>query len=473
VKWSRLERVGAIAIAGVMLAFALVTQLLGGPPQSIAGSVDSAAPDGRRALYLLFGAQGYAPEAWRKFPGALPSGEHVLLLASAPHAAGVGGDDAEEESNNDSESDDTESPEDVEDATDSTDAAVPADDRAPNAALEFRSLMHYRRFVESGGTLVLPAGPRALEFLVEDLECEPCREIAVADSPAGPRLVHTSSGGEWTAQWKFDGTFEALDPASDVRELWWGGPPGGTGDEHFAVQVPLGNGRIVVLGDDGFLENGRLGQDDHALLAVALFEELSRGGRLLFDEYALGLWEASTPIQIATGPSLVLASAHVFLLLALLVWRAAWTLRFPRDPIPLAQVSPILRARSLSSLFERAERVDVLARLLRMGALRTLCDRLHISVDRGQRLDAASTFDSVARRAGLDAAATDRWRGAFTARSITSDAELEALGRELAALEAAVDAKVGRRSPSARAATHTTAAKHTTAATTSPEDSPA
>jgi hypothetical protein len=460
VKWSRFERAGAIAIAGFVLAIALATQLVGGPSLPIAGSVESAAPDGRRALYLLLGSLGYVPEAWRKFPGALPSGEHVLWLASSPRAMGSEEDDADD----DGDSSDESASGDSDETDDEPDAIV--DSRAPNVALDFRSLAHYRRFVESGGTLVLPAGPRALEFLVDELECEPCREIELSHASSGPRVLHTATGAEWTAEWKEGGTFEALDPASDVREFWWGGPPGseedGTGDERFAVQVPLGNGRIVVLGDDAFLANDSLGEKDHALLAVALFEEASRGGRLLFDEYALGLLDASTPIEIATGPSLVLASAHVLLLLALLVWRNAWTSRFPRDPVPLAQVSPILRARSLSSLLERADRGDVLARLLRTGVLRGLCDKLHISIDREQRLDPSTAFDSVARRAGLDADAAARWRSAFTSRRARSDAELEALGVELAALEAEVDARVSRRSSPRRARkrTHPRAPTH-------------
>ncbi len=420
----RLERAGAIAIGVLVIVFALLTQVVGGPAESVRGSVASAEPEGRRALFLLFGGLGYVPEAWRKFPGALPSGEHVLWLASAPRPS-----DAQR--SDEALADEEDEPESV---------------RAPHASLDFRSLRHYRRFVESGGTLVLPFGPRAKEFLVEDLGCEPCREIERAHDPAWSSVVvHTSSGQTWNAEWGSLSTFESLDPASDVRELWRGGPAGGGEDERLALQVALGNGRIIVLGDDEFLENGKLGASDHALLAVSLFEEVSRGGRLLFDEFAIGLWEASTPIAIATGPSLVLATAHVLLLLVLLAWRAGWTLRFPRDPVPLAQASPILRARSLASLFARSGRYDVLARMLRAGVLRSLCQKLRVSPERTERIDSAADVDSIARRAGIDAAHAARWRELFTGPVGASDVELEALGAELARLEAEVDARVGRR----------------------------
>lgn len=431
-KSTRTERAGALVIAGVVLAFTLATQLLGGPTKGVPGSVASAAPDGRRALFLLFEALGYAPEAWRKFPGALPRGEHVLWLAQAPPAAHASAE---------ADADDT--------ATD----VAPA--RSPNAALEFRSLANYGRFVEEGGTLVLPAGRRALEFLVRDLACEPCREIALDDaSPAGLRRVHTSIGAQWNADWKAGATFARPDPASDVSELWWGGREGGAEDELFALLVQLGSGRIVVLGDDAFLDNARLGQEDHALLAVALFEEISRGGRLVFDEYALGLWEASTPIGLATGPNLALASAHVLLFLVLVVWRAAWVARFPRDPVPLAQGSPIMRARALAGLLERAGRQAALARLLRSGVLRRLRVKVRLAPDRDGHQDGAAALAEIARRAGLDAAVVARWQSVFAQGA----GPLEALGRELAAIETEVDATVSRASSSHRPAGSSTRA---------------
>lgn len=426
----RLERAGAIAIGVLVLAFALLTQVVGEPPESVQGSVASTQPEGRRALFLLFGSLGYVPEAWRKFPGALPPGEHVVWLASAPRASDSGDEDGE-----DDEDDEADEPQEDD----------PARERLPHASLDFRSLRHYRRFVESGGTIVLPFGPRAKEFLVEDLGCEPCREIERADNPEWSNVaVHTSSGETWSADWGSLSTFESLDPASDVRELWRGGPSGEAEEERLALQVPLGDGRVIVLGDDAFLENEKLGAKDHAILAVSLFEEVSRGGRLLFDEFAIGLWEASTPIAIATGPSLVLATAHVLVLLLLLAWRAGWTLRFPRDPVPLAQASPILRARSLASLLVRSGRYDVLTRLLRSGVLRSLSRKLRVSTERTERLDTAASVDSIARRAGIDATSAARWRELFTGPAGTSAVELEALGDELARLETQVDARVGR-----------------------------
>jgi hypothetical protein len=135
--------------------------------------------------------------------------------------------------------------------------------------------------------------------------------------------------------------------------------------------VPVGSGQLVLLGDDSFLANEKLRERDHALFAVRLAEEFARGGRILFDEYALGLWQPRTAITLLGSEHLLLATLQIVALLLLALWRSAWAREFPRDPRPLESASPLLRARALASLLARAGRTDVLERFARDESLRS------------------------------------------------------------------------------------------------------
>jgi hypothetical protein len=331
---SGFERAFAIGLAILLLVLALAAQLLQSGPESVAGSVASSGPEGRRALALLLRDLGVRAEAWNDAPASLPHDGALLWLAKAPSR------------------------------TEGTEPS-PAD-------VGLRSLAHYRRFVEEGGTLLVPASDGARKFLVDGLGFTSCADAIPAPDPhAGTRSFRSASGETLEVGLSGGRVLAPLDDESLARVLWRGGTSGAE-DEVFAVEVSEGRGRVVILGDDSFLDDAHLGEHDDAILAVRLAEEFAPGKHVLFDEYALGLWTPRTPIGILTSPSFFLASLHLLLLLALLVLRSAWVREFPRDPAPLESASPLLRARTLAALLARAGRYEVLAGWLKDGTGRRL-----------------------------------------------------------------------------------------------------
>ena len=156
-----------------------------------------------------------------------------------------------------------------------------------------------------------------------------------------------------------------------------------------------------MLGSFDFLDNEVIGERDHALHLTRLVEELDLGGRLLFDEYALGLWDPDSAGGLALSKGVRGVSLHLLLLLLLVVWRAAWTREFPRDPQPLERVSPLARAEARAALLERAGRPDLAGDLLRRGVLNRLRARLKLAGSRRERafdcsLDALVASDQTA-----------------------------------------------------------------------------
>ena len=346
---SRWERAFTLGLGALLLGLALAAQLLQPSGSAEPGSAASAAPDGRRALLLLLRESGLRADAWDEAPAALPRGGALLWLARVPDRAGSeAGEDGK---------------------------PAPAD-------VGLRADAHYRRFVEEGGVLLLPEGKEARKFLVERLGLEACGEVeARDDSEAGLHsfrddpAFRDEPGGTLEVEVRKGGTLRLPGAGSKATARWveegTGAGPGGA----LAVEVRIGRGRVVLLGDDGFLDNSRIGEHDHAPAALFLARELAPDRRVLFDEYALGLWRPHSPVAILASPGFFLATLHLLLLLALLVVASAWVREFPRDAPRTASLSPLERARSLAALLARAGRYGLLARLLREGIARRLQDR--------------------------------------------------------------------------------------------------
>lgn len=424
----KLERSGALALGALLIALLVLTMFSEGESTPTPRSVQSTEPDGRRALFLLLVELGFAPEAWNSTPEGLPEGRHVLWMPSAPDGA---------------------------------------DDEV------FSAPEHYRRFLERGGTIVISATPDNVRFLVEELEQSSCDGLAFGDSPYSgeeapaepdtdvgepaeapivveeteddetPADVHvkTRDGETWGARWVPGRSWWLDELELEILDLWTIEIRG----QHRAIaaSVPAGEGSIVLLADDAFLDNQHLAQADHAVLAERLAETVRGGGRILFDEYALGLWQPRSAIGLATSRKLLPLTANIALLFLLIAWRRVWTGRFPRDPEPIAALSPLSRARALAAVYERAGRVRLLSNLLREGVLRRAKSRLHMRAD-------APIEALVQRRAGIDAA---RFERAFGPRSVRTVHELDELGRELARLESDLDESAHLSAPPAKSTT--------------------
>ncbi|MBI5364393.1 MAG: hypothetical protein HZA53_14530, partial [Planctomycetes bacterium] len=398
-KADRLQRGLTHAVLG-LLALALIATFLlpGAEPASDAPSIASYAPAGRRALRDVLTKLGFQPEEWRKSPGALPHGEHVLWMADAPY-----------------ESERTRPKRHSGRAKEDDEEAI------PSGRFDLRANTHYRAFVEQGGTIVIPWNERTQKFLAEDLAIEP---LAAAFAPApepepeapdpnagavpaeppaavggnatkvpAPDLdssttgrdrtrvvrgVRLPDGSEVATTWPKDATLPDALLHAGADTLWFAGRDL-AGEDALAATLRLGEGTIVVLADDAFASNAELGKEQNGELAVRLLEDRWRGGRLLFDEYALGRWEPETAASLAFSRELAPATWHLLLLLLAFAWMSAWVRAFARDPEPLDQLSPLSRARALANVLARARRVGVLAQFLRKGELARLARAARLS----------------------------------------------------------------------------------------------
>jgi len=313
-------------VALAVLAVAVFAFLqLGGGTAGRRGSATSSARNGRLAAFLLLESLGLEPQAWSGRPGELPEGPHQVWLADAPQA--FRGDDADAQH----------------DADDPLDVA---------RERSLSGLRHYRRFMEQGGTLVLPATERVHAFLRAGLGLDPAP------------FVDMERGSPWTLPGGVlgDAVAEVRD-GLEVRTLQVGAMPA-------VLEVPVGAGgyRLIPAGD--YLQNEDLGAGDNGLFLVRVVELGERGARVLFDEHALGLGAGSSSTGLALSARGRWLTLHLALLLLIVCWRSAWVREFPRDPRALGRVSPLARARGLASLFERAGRYDALAGMLRRGYAR-------------------------------------------------------------------------------------------------------
>lgn len=426
---STLARLGAGSGALLLVLVGVLLAILPSPGSVRARSVFSTTPSGLRALYLLCESLGFQVEPWSKAPGELATPSQakggssqgtLLVLAHLPEAPpalpGV--------------------------LTEGRSGETPA--------RRSRDLVHYRAFVEQGGTLLLlGARQEEIDFLGEALGWTDFVELEDASLFESPGLARDIVlVGD-----------ERLVLAASVRrhlrprepEV---GPPAGTilvrAEDGSALVLAraVGAGRVVLssLPLDG-LDNRALAKDgEPALVFVRVLEGLAPLRRVLFDEYALGGWRPEAASSLAFSSRLAGLSLHVLLILFLLGWRATWSGPFPRDPVPWLAASPLARAQGFGRTLARAGRFDLLTRLLRGGVLGRWEARA------GRRSTAADAEELPERLRALaagDGARLARMEALFLGRAPTSEGELARLDAELRALEGRLFAPGGsERNPS-------------------------
>jgi len=354
----RIETWVSLGVLLLVVGLAFLAQGLREDPRAHAHSVTNTAEDGRRGYFLLLQELGFAPLEWRRAPGDLPRGEHILWLPERPQSwrpdrgsAGSGGKDL---------------------------------DPLPGHGLE-----HYQRFVDQGGTLIAPLSSGMLEFLRKDLELPGVENLEIPGATTRePRRIRIESGEELDLELDASWALRPFPAGSPARELWLLEKQKGErgGESIVAAEFPCGAGRVVLLAEDRFLDNSELRKSQHALAGVRLVEQLSRGGQLLFDEYCLGAWEPESALALTASPRVFLLSAHALALLVLFVWAHAFARAFPRDPPPLATASPLERAEALARIWRSAGRSQLAARALRRAA-----------EDRRARKSTAAELEALAR----------------------------------------------------------------------------
>lgn len=401
----------------------LVAFLLAVLPQQEPGrerSVGDAEAGGRLGAFMLLRELGFEPRAWRAAPGELPRGRTVLFLPAKPE----------------------DPPDYLREAWADMDASEGQEGEAPHsAARRRRDPRHYRRFLEEGGVIVAALDEGRAEFFKEELDLDVAADLAVEErdtevsaatrAAQAAQAVVTRGGETLTLDWS-----AVLDRAG------WLKLPRGVGSTVFAdagplqrpfvASLPVGRGELVVLANDGFLDNRALDAGDNALAMVRLVEDLAPFDALCFDEYALGGYLPDTPLDLALRPSTLPLLAHLVLAVLLGVWWAASPGPFPRDPEPLGQASPRARARAQGALLARLGAWDALARALRRGVLAELpgaTDRRGLDAGDEEALALALA------RAPLSAEERASFEAALAPGAVRSAEQLARLSTELARLE--------------------------------------
>ena len=200
--------------------------------------------------------------------------------------------------------------------------------------------------------------------------------------------------------------------------------PDGPGS--FEVAVPVGEGRVVVLGGVSPLTNTLLARDSNAAFALGLF---GSGGPVVFGPAEVP--GAAGPRGL--GSSLPVPARIVLLQLALaaLVFALVRGRRFGRpvlehipSPVPASELVD-----AVASLYRSARARDHAARILRWATRRRLAGRL--GMGHGASTDVGPLASAVAAASGTPAAEVERLLGG---PGPASDEELIALGRELEVL---------------------------------------
>lgn len=426
---ARRRGAGRLVATSALLVLVLLGVGIGMVPsggQAEGPSAGSVEPEGRRGLFLLLGTEvfGATPEIWSGAPLDLPSGPHLLVLPGAPPFPG-----------RDAEAGFEPQPPLPDPAGDEEEEVA----GAPRSPSRLRDPRHYRRFLESGGTILAPARFELREFLAEDLGLDALaalrferqdygrrREVLEVSLASGATVIPAVQRANTMEPRGEDDPFEVLARDEEGRDL--------------VLRLPVGRGAVVLSGLEQALENDFLELGQNATLVARLLEELEPVDRVLFDEYALGAWSPPSAAGLALGGRPRTFTLHLVALTLLALWAAAGRRIFPRDPAPLVRRSALVRAEGAAGLYLASGDHGLLGQLLRRNALRRLAPSKRTAPLVGE---ASSTLDPEAVRrllAGLPADAqptglSERLLRALTGPLVGSERELKALDAELAALD--------------------------------------
>lgn len=315
------KRVMAISIAAMVFGLVLRGAGSGGDsaPNSSAENVE---PGGWAAAYRLLEALGVEVALWDRPPADLPSGPGLLWMAQPPEdyadLLAIGGSGAEGDPGG--IDDPGAGPEAVE-----LDPAVEALARAGHHP------SHYRRFVGSGGILLLPSEEASLEFLATGLGYTGFDSATLGPGKSHGDAVVLPDGSSFEVarlprRWRFPRYDRVRGEAFARRRTVVSG--GGTPWVEF---IPLGRGGVVLHPLDAVLRNGAIGEAEHAALLVALCRELGSGAPVYFDEYALGRGREWGLLELVFGGPARPAALHGIALALVALWWFATPRAFRRD----------------------------------------------------------------------------------------------------------------------------------------------
>lgn len=381
------KRVLAVSVAAMV--FGLV--LRGGGPNwegAPASSAENYDPEGWAAAYRVLDALGFEVELWDRAPSELPTGPALLWMAAVPTDYGdllaLGETGGEGEAPGDRTSD----------------PALEALARAGHHP------SHYRRFVDSGGILLLPSAQESLDFLADGLGYRGFAEARVTLEKAhGPSVTLPDGRGYRVSQqprrWSVP-RYERVRGEAFARRRTLVSSVG----TPWVEIVPLGHGGIVLHPFDAHLRNGAIGEEEHAALLVGLCSELGRGVPVYFDEYALGRGREWGLLELVfQGPARIAAMHWIALGLMAFWWfvtprafrRATpGTRRRATEERVHSRAGWMAREEARSTTFDRATEAVLLQLLREVGGSL-------VPMDAQEDSEAASNAESKSRGSVGDA----------------------------------------------------------------------
>ena len=399
-------RAVAIVLVGGLAVLAFLLSTIRGGASSERRSAFSAERDGRLAAYLLLRDLDFPARAWTDAPGLLPRARAVLWLPEAPE----------------------EPPGYLRDVWRAEDAAEDDAQPGPRSFGRARDPRHYRRFVEEGGTILTGLDRGRREFVADVLGLEVPPEV----ERAAPLELVTLQGEEVAYASGREAALLAVPRGSGEALVVAAADPA----QVFALALPLGRGRVVVVPDDDAFGNRGIREADHALLLVRLFEAMGAVEEVLFDEYALGTWTPETPLELALSKRSFAFTLHLAFALLVFVWSLAAAGAFPRDPEEHRAASPRARARAFGATMARLGRHDLLGDWLRSGVAARLpgAGRRAAPEPDGAEARGRALLAPLAHLARSEEELA-RWTRALTGPPPTDARGLEALAGELARVE--------------------------------------
>ena len=400
---ARTNKALSIGLGVILLVFVFLVKFTESGPRlaSDEPSIADFGDSGRRAAIALLEQVGFRAEAWQSPPSSLPRGSATLILPVAPRTL-FGGESEE--------------------------GAVTsplAEELDRPSRLDLHLPINYRRFLDEGGVLFASAEDETLEFLIGDLELAALEDLVLEDVGGGD-LGRTEIPGSdpLEIEWQRKFLLEADSPVS----VW---ASRGSDSPH-VVTLAVGQGELVLFSDQSVLSNLWLLDGDEGYLLVRAIVEFDRSGLILFDEYALGRWNPQTSRELAFSGRFLQPTVLWLALLLIFVWRLSWVGRFPRDPEPLALLSPLARVRSQAHLIERARRYELLARWLVDGMLGRAMKSWRMKRAEEGADRSVEELKALATRAQLDVA---KWRSRLLEKKVTSPRQLKALEDSLIEFE--------------------------------------
>jgi hypothetical protein len=394
--------VGLLVLFGVVGAFLFQGAQRGAFADRL--STYRSEPDGARALYLVLQQQQVPVARLEESLDLIPKGQSLMLLGvrfeheREPVGPWFDGSDA---------------------GVDPADAGAERLDwaalRAPHVDPdEATKLLEHAR---SGATVVLTlAGPRA-NTLLDELEVT----VVPAAPSLGLRTIVPAQPSRFTR-----GAQHLEAPVEAFLQL----PPGAVPllldaelDEVVAALVPVGAGRVIVIGASGLAMNRHLAKADNARFWSSLVVALAAGGPVAFDEYHHGFDGQRSMGAFASRHGLQYAIAQ--LLLGLGLWALALR-RFgrPRGVQAETRVGSTGMLLATSRIYREGRHQAHAAQAISRGLLAELAARAGLNAQSSPE-QVAQTLSSRGR-ADLARALSDVTR---EAAHVTSEAGLHTVAR--------------------------------------------